>query len=220
MMPHKQKDTVVVLDLDDTLYAEVDYQESGIEEVCRWVNSVYGVSIERKDVIQSDATQNDWLAEICRLAGLQQSVKESLLWVYRLHEPKICLSEKNKIFIKRLEDSGRVAILTDGRSITQRLKLKKLGLGKMPAYISEEHASCKPSPVRFELIMKDMPAERYIYVGDNPQKDFVAPNNLGWLSIGLRSKGSNIHPQETAGFVQNAQPQFWVDALDDVLRFL
>jgi putative hydrolase of the HAD superfamily len=39
------KSTVVVLDLDDTLYKEANYHASGLAEVCRWIEVLYGVSI-------------------------------------------------------------------------------------------------------------------------------------------------------------------------------
>ena len=43
----------------------------------------------------------------------------------------------------------------------------------------------KPSPRGFEKIgeLLDVPHERCAYVGDNPAKDFVAPNALGWRTV-------------------------------------
>ena len=38
-----------------------------------------------------------------------------------------------------------------------------------------------------------IPSNKYIYVGDNVDKDFIAPNELGWLSIGLMPNPSFIH---------------------------
>jgi putative hydrolase of the HAD superfamily len=35
----------------------------------------------------------------------------------------------------------------------------------------------------------------YYYIGDNPQKDFLVPNQLGWESVCLLDDGSNIHEQ-------------------------
>ena len=39
-------------------------------------------------------------------------------------------------------------------------------------------------------------AEDYGLRLDNPDKDFIAPNNLGWTSICLIDKGLNIHKQK------------------------
>jgi len=35
----------------------------------------------------------------------------------------------------------------------------------------------------------------FYYIGDNPEKDFIAPNELGWTSICLLDDGKNIHKQ-------------------------
>lgn len=215
-----QTGTVVVLDLDDTLYKEADYHASGLAAVCLWLGTLYGKSCQVALKNLEDSGETDLLAGLCRLAGLPLSVKESLLWVYRLHEPKIELAASTKGVLNHLQGKHRVAILTDGRSVSQRLKLKALGLSQLPAYISEDHGADKPSPLRFELIMRDMPAAGYVYVGDNPKKDFVAPNSLGWLTIGLRDDGRNIHKQNLSNLVQEQLPSFWIDSLEELLTNL
>jgi putative hydrolase of the HAD superfamily len=40
------------------------------------------------------------------------------------------------------------------------------------------------------------PSSAYYYIGDNPAKDFQAPNHLGWTTICLLDDGRNIHPQD------------------------
>lgn len=212
--------TVVVLDLDDTLYKEAEYHASGLAEVCRWIEHVYGKSLELDIDALQDTGEPDLLGCLCRIAGLPLSVKESLLWVYRLHEPDIRLAPFVLDLLERLQAKCRLAILTDGRSVSQRQKIKALGLSHFPAYISEEYGAEKPSPLRFELIMCDMPASRYLYVGDNPKKDFLAPNALGWATLGLRDDGRNIHSQRLAVLQPEQLPQVWIDSLDEILNYL
>ncbi len=215
--PNTKGTVVVVLDLDDTLYKEADYHASGLAEVCRRIESLYGISvIARLDELR-ESGETDLLAGLCRLAGLPLSVKESLLWVYRLHQPSISLTAQVSDFLENLEGRYQVAVLTDGRSISQRLKLKALELGHLPVYISEEHGADKPSPIRFELIMREMPAARYFYIGDNPKKDFVAPNGLGWTTVCLRDDGRNIHRQDLTKLSPNQLPSHWIDSLDEFL---
>ena len=36
----------------------------------------------------------------------------------------------------------------------------------------------------------------FVYVGDNPTKDFIAPNKLGWDTYCLKQDKQNIHPQQ------------------------
>ena len=44
--------------------------------------------------------------------------------------------------------------------------------------------------------MKKYPQSKYVYVGDNPVKDFLAPNKLGWMTVCLLDNGQNIHLQD------------------------
>ncbi|HZW12873.1 MAG TPA: HAD family hydrolase [Noviherbaspirillum sp.] len=210
--------TVVVLDLDDTLYKEADYHISGMREVCTWVEALYGKPVAESLEVCRKQGERDLLGAISRLANLPAVVKESLLWIYRLHVPAISISDAVRDLIKQLEATCRaVAILTDGRSVSQRQKLKALGLAHLPVYISEEYGSEKPDGLRFRQIMQDFPAHRYVYVGDNPEKDFVAPNALNWTTIGLRGDERNIHSQECDGLPVEKFPQQWIDSLDELL---
>lgn len=217
---HELSNTVIVLDLDDTLYPEIDYQTSGYLEVCRLLEEISGISLAQDLVSLRERNERDVLGALCELAGLPLTMKESLLWMYRLHLPKISLSASVTAFLQILRERYQVAILTDGRSVTQRQKIKALGLMDIPAYISEEYASEKPALYRFDLIMKEMPAHRYAYVGDNPKKDFIAPNALGWLTFCLRDQGKNVHSQVVEGMDVKQMPNFWIDSLDETLGFV
>lgn len=217
MEPLDWKSTVVVLDLDDTLYNESDYRSSGISAVCRCVDALYGECLGDAAPARLDG-DSDWIGAICQWAALAPTAKESLLWIYRLHFPAIHLTEPTRNAVNRLEKQSRATvILTDGRSVTQRLKLKALGLDHLVAYISEDYASEKPDGARFRQIMQDFEAETYLYVGDNPQKDFIAPNALGWITIGLRSNGRNIHSQACDGLPPENLPGTWIGSLDELL---
>lgn len=218
MALHDVSNLVVVLDLDDTLYKEVDYHDSGLREVCNWIEALYGKSLAGDLATLKHLGERDLLGSLCRLAGLPLSVKESLLWVYRLHEPRIHLDHETKEVIKLLESICKVVVLTDGRSVSQRRKLMALGLSHLPAYISEEHGSEKPSPVRFELIMRDIPALDYVYVADNPKKDFLAPNALNWKTIGLIGDGRNIHSQDCDGLSGAQLPKKWISSIDELMK--
>ena len=79
--------------------------------------------------------------------------KESLLWAYRLHDPNIKLSDDIEETLSLLKKKkAKIIILTDGRSITQRLKINALGLNHLPNYISEDFNSEKPSPLEPDAI--------------------------------------------------------------------
>jgi len=211
-------DSVFVFDLDDTLYHEADYQRSGFREVARRLEGVCGFRLDSSlDEFMAE-NGSDILGGFCQAAGLPDAARESLLWIYRLHEPDIHLSDSVKRTITVLESrSAGLAILSDGRSITQRLKLRALGLLNIPAYISEDYADEKPSQLRFQKIMRDMPARHYIYVADNPQKDFIAPNRLGWTTIGLIDQPENVHSQVLSELSDDFFPLLWIKNFSDLL---
>lgn len=213
-------DLVVVLDLDDTLYNEVEYVLSGVRAVTAQINAIYDSALSTELVDAYLAGNPDVWGLACSLLGLPTQTKESFLWMYRLHAPTIVLSRQAATWLDRLrEANAQLAVLTDGRSVSQRLKLASLGLSKLPVFVSEEYGSEKPSPERFEEVMRRWPGKRYAYIGDNPRKDFIAPNRLGWLTVGLVDNGANIHPQRKDLDSTHA-PQHWVDKLEDAQDYL
>jgi putative hydrolase of the HAD superfamily len=212
-------DTVVVFDLDDTLYAESDYRKSGIIHLMDFVTRLYGQntyqsSLAINDLIASD----DFIARIADTYKLPRAIKDSLLWIYRTHRPSIKIRpDVQKVIVSLEMICKSLVILTDGRSVTQRLKIEALGLTRLPAYISEEFSSEKPSTERFLKIANRFECDNYVYIADNPQKDFLAPNSLGWRTIGLRGDQTNIHSQNVDGLAEEYLPNIWIDSLSDLL---
>ena len=211
--------TVVVFDLDDTLYAESDYRKSGIVYVKNFVGGLYGEntyqgSLALDDLIASD----DFIGKIVDAYKLPSAIKDSLLWIYRTHKPSIKIRPDVQEVIVSLEMACKsLIILTDGRSVTQRLKIEALGLNRLPAYISEEFSSEKPSLDRFIMIKNEFGNGNYVYIGDNPKKDFLAPNSLGWKTIGLKGDIGNIHSQDLDALPKDYWPSIWIDSLSDLL---
>ena len=74
----------------------------------------------------------------------------------------------------------------------------------------------KPHPWSFEVVMAASPrAGKYVYVADNTEKDFVAPNRLGWTTIRLRHP-ENLRPSRPAE--GDAHPTFEVDRFEALLE--
>ena len=46
----------------------------------------------------------------------------------------------------------------------------------------------KPNTFAFKLLQKDFSEnnDSFVYISDNPSKDFIAPNKLGWKSIYIK----------------------------------
>lgn len=194
-----ETEVCVVFDLDDTLYKEHEFVLSAynyiagrlpVEDPDHWARIMYERFLRREDVF-------DWLIEMMR--PHTEIAIESLLHDYRYHFPSIALETSAKECInKLLEHNVKLGIITDGRSITQRNKIKALGIeDKMSCIvISEEIGSEKPDLNNFRAIQEGIVAKYYYYVADNTKKDFVAPYQLDWRTVCIRDNGMNIHKQD------------------------
>ena len=210
---------VVVFDLDDTLYLEKNYQSSGFKALINLLTKLYQVDKYSLEIIV--AMGGDILQGFADEIGCD-SMKESLLWLHRLHLPNISLCPVIKSLLDLLESKGvAIAILTDGRSITQRLKLVALGLDKYPFFISDEYGGLKkPDLTRFKFIEERFPEKKYIYVGDNVEKDFIAPNKLGWISLCLTPNPDFVHQSNINHYPQINAPKNWIRHLNEIEDFL
>lgn len=211
--------TTVVLDLDDTLYSEREYLRSGVHYLLnsfrKWLTSDLSLSVCELINLSNP------IDALFEYVDLPDSVKQSMLWMYRLHTPDIKLYPDARNLIDFCNSQSiNIAIITDGRLVSQSLKLKALNLEHVKSYISEEYGDLKPSKNRFLQVQEDFPSERYIYVGDNPMKDFIAPNQLGWTTVGLSYREGNIHSYLISELSSLQKPLIWIDELSEVVQVI
>lgn len=207
-----QTDVVWVFDLDDTLYAEFDYMISGYRHVSALIENLYGCQV-------SDELMLQWWHEnratvfqrIVELVDGPPDLLQALVWAYRNHRPDIELYPDAAELIGKLQNKQPYYIITDGRSLTQRLKISQLGLRPEFSFISEEVGAGKPHTPAFDLIQEKHLGSRIHYFADNLGKDFLRPNELGWITHGMRDRGRNIHVQDVIEHVSAFQPSVWLD---------
>lgn len=187
-----------ILDLDDTLYAEREYVRSAFTQVGELISTLFGVTnpAERIQSLWNEG-MNDPIANVWAELRLPDSARSGVIAAMRAHIPSIMLRPDAARFLKRLRDAGAgYAIVTDGRSVTQRAKMAALGcLDARYVSISEEVGLAKTDTERFADVSRRLGPGRYIYIGDNPAKDFYAPNRLGWRTVMLSIQDGGIHPQ-------------------------
>lgn len=217
---------VVIFDLDDTLYKEIDYLKSAYQEIASRVYPVLVSDFKDENAVYHWMITN-YQSGINVFDELMRYPlpfdKQELLRIYREHKPTIALSEGAIEVLEALKKKGYIlGLITDGRSLTQRNKIEALGLEEYvePALvlISEETGFSKPSLESYRLVMQQYPEANYVYVGDNPRKDFYAPNQLGWMTVCLKNDGRNIHPQEEVEEVY--QPQVTINNLKEIIDIL
>ena len=213
------KKWIIVFDLDDTLYLEKDYLFSGISFVEEYITYLYGISFNGQVLNAYRNGVKDIWGWACEKIGLPLEVKESFLWLYRNHSPKITLCPGILELINELNQSNaKVIVLTDGRSISQRLKMKSLNLDHIPLYISEEYSSIKPDKKRFLLIQNKWKGSKFAYIGDNPNKDFIAPKELNWLCVGADWCKDKIHNEIKID--KKTEPDLWIKEPRDLIKVL
>ncbi len=196
---------VVCFDLDDTLVSEREYVESGLRAA--------GAVLDRE--LAGGEPAGAWLVERWRRTGerdlFQQLLAlrgaEAARWLprlvaaYREHRPALAPRAGAVPALRALLAGGhRLALLSDGRVEVQRRKWEALGLSLpfAPVIFTDERgrAFWKPHPWGYERVMAAHPdAAGFVYVGDNPAKDFDAPDALGWTTVLLEHE-ENLYPAD------------------------
>jgi putative hydrolase of the HAD superfamily len=207
--------TVIVFDLDDTLYNELDYLISAYKSIATELDPLNSKKLF--SVIFSMYRNNqDVFSYLSNIYSIEKSL---LLTMYRNHFPRIKLDVRIKELLQLIKNnSGKLAVLTDGRSITQKNKLKSLEMLETFDYISisEEIDAIKPSLKGFQLIENYFKATNYYYIGDNISKDFIAPNKLGWQTICLVDSGKNIHHSSQYNLEKEKKPDYYIYSLVEI----
>lgn len=193
---------LLVLDLDDTIYPERQYVLSGFAAVDRWLKDHLGIAGFEEDARTafSNGIRGNTFDLVLTNMGvpLTPDIIAQLVDVYRSHTPRISMYSDAAWCLSRLGDAFDFGLLTDGYLASQRIKVQALGIAhrfRTIVYSDELGRDCwKPSPVPYLEMMRrcGQTGSTCIYVGDNPSKDFVSPNQLGWLTIRIRRAGS-IH---------------------------
>jgi len=177
---------VIVFDLDDTLYDEIDFVKSGFKEISRYLNdnSYYDFMLDDFTKNGSGKVFNNLIDKFNLNINIQK-----LIEIYRFHNPNISLS-KETIEILEFAKEYKTALISDGHYIMQQNKFNTLGLKEYIDYpiFTDFYHTKKPEPKPFKMVMEYFKEEdQFIYISDNPKKDFIAPNNLGWQSIRFKN---------------------------------
>ena len=190
--------THIVFDLDDTLYKEIYFVKSAYSYINRYIMYKFGIDLSEsiENCLEKEISFFDLINS--KLNQSQIFPIEKYLELYRFHYPKIKMSDDAVAFIDNISSKGiDFSIITDGRSISQRNKIKALGLSCLTKniIISEETGFEKPHLNNFKILDRIYTNKKLLYIADNTFKDFLAPNILKWDSICLLDNGQNIHKQ-------------------------
>lgn len=184
--------SVVIFDLEDTLYYEIDYLISAYKSIATCIDAKNQKMIF--SIMFSMYRNNQDVFEY--LSKTYNLPKEDLLKTYRGHMPDIVPNEGVLNLMNSIKNlGGKIGVITDGRTVTQKNKITALGLDKYIdiLVISEDMGVEKPDSKAFLYVAKQLKGEEYHYIADNFSKDFIAPKKLKWNTIAIVDRGKNIH---------------------------
>lgn len=218
----------VIFDLDDTLYPESQYVHSGYRAVAEHLRALLsrGEHFEgwlwQRFLAGKAAGAFDAMNDTFSLQLTAGQIQE-LVGVYRKHVPCIRPFDGMADMLGRLQGQYATGLLSDGFLPAQRLKLAALDMGRFfdEVIFTEDlgRQFWKPSTRGFELMAEKLGLqhEACCYVADNPAKDFLPGNQLGWRTVQYIRPGQ-IHAANAAP--DAGLPQFIVRDGEDLHRTL
>lgn len=199
---------LILFDLDDTLYKELDFVYGGFKEVCNYIANKYNEDEKQlyKDTIDvlNKEGRGKIFNVICEKYNIQENISE-LVRRYREAQPKLTLYEDAEFILKYLKDNSgkdclhslsdkaeasyKIGIITDGKALVQWNKIRLLGLENMvdKIIVTDDYGLdfWKPNEFAYLEMLKyfDCKEEECVYIGDNPNKDFIGARKVGIKTI-------------------------------------
>jgi putative hydrolase of the HAD superfamily len=213
---------VIVFDLDDTLYPERAFALSGFcavaGELRRRMECPFDPAERMRELFDSGERRHIF-DRVLEELGQNSTVAtvEELVALYRSHKPRVELFSDAEAALERWAGRFRLALVSDGFAETQQNKVEALGLeGRLaPIILTGEWGQrfWKPHPRAFEEVEKrtDAAGAECVYIADNPAKDFVAPNRLGWMTVQIKR---SVGIYKNAIFPEDGEPRGVLSGLD------
>lgn len=220
----------LVFDLDDTLYPERSFAVSAFAAASAWAEATLGIDGLAPEMTRllDEGHLGRLFTIVLERRGIDPVHAGGLMEAYRAHQPlQLDLYADAARCLAEAGEHGPLGLITDGTPTVQRAKVKALGIAETFGHIVYTHelggrAFAKPHAGAFEAMQRALgeAGDRFVYVGDNPAKDFQAPNRLGWTTVQVE-RPQRIHAKAVA--IEDGQPQHVVatlDALPAILRRL
>jgi len=187
-------DLCAVFDIDDTLYVEREYVHSGFRAVSAWAQRWLGIrNFDEACWTEFESGRRGTIFNRALAASHIEATPEllsAMVELYRTHEPCIRLATDASQMLKEISGRYPIAVVSDGPLSAQSRKADALGLRSIasPVILTETFGQQfrKPHVRAFHEVTRLVPARHYVYVADNPVKDFIAPRQLGWTTIRIR----------------------------------
>jgi putative hydrolase of the HAD superfamily len=202
---------MLVFDLDDTLYSELEFVQSGFAAVhARLLALDYPEQPYAQtfwDVFEVQGSGRVFNAGLDALqCRYSPELIGKLVHTYRHHDPTISPRSGIPELLEAAVAAGfRLGIITDGAPAIQPGKLQALKLSHLfeevicTDELGPDRRGWKPSPLPFATLEEraDLEGPAMMYIGDNPTKDFDGALARGWKAVRLRLPDQLHHEQPT-----------------------
>lgn len=213
---------LVIFDLDDTLYQEYDYVDQAFRSVAEVLfqklqergqdtPNVNNIHRYMRELLEANG-RGKIFDDICEKLGIQTSIKE-LVEVYRATKPVLHLYPDAEQLFYYLEGHHiKTGLITDGCSQVQHAKIEALQLDrKCDVVLATDDLGAdeagksisKPNPCVYQWVLEraNCKPEHAIYIGDNPNKDFIGAKALGMKTARIvRPEGDHMLDVVTSEF--------------------
>jgi putative hydrolase of the HAD superfamily len=209
---------VFVFDLDDTLYKEIDFLKSAYNYIASYIDKDNSDSLYLK--MLEDYYSGENVFKVISQSYPQYSI-DMLLELYRGHYPDITLDSDTTSTLSYLKSYGKTGLITDGRSLTQRNKLKALGIEDYfdKILISEEMGYSKPD-IRLFQHFYEYDACTYFYIANDTNNDFLGPNILGWKTVCLMDNDKINILEQNFNLEKEYLPTYKINNIIDLKKFV
>lgn len=197
---------LIIFDLDDTLYRERAFVESGFKAVARYLEKNFGINKKLflgvcLNVLRKKGRGKifDIALEKCNLYN--KKLVNQCIKIYHGHKPAIRNYPGVVNLLTALKKKYKLALITDGPRSVQLNKIRALKIEEFFRLIictdDYGHKKSKPHPYCFRRALKYFKVfpKETIYIGDNPHKDFIGARAAGITALRiLRGEYKKLKP--------------------------
>lgn len=217
----------VIFDLDDTLYNERTYVECAMLNVAEYFHNKYVLNKDESYTelinILDEKGRGRVFDEFMEMHNIDEEVM-NVVGVYRDTRPSLELYDDARDVINELKNRNiLLGIITDGCSKVQHNKISGLNIQEMfdDIIMTDDYDNAaKPSIVPYKMILENhnnINAGECIYIGDNPNKDFIGAKKLGMATARIvREAGMHMNTKVSA----ESEADIIIHSLMEVLNII